>query len=98
MDSKHSLEEQRWVALKWELPESAVSSCVWLTNGEQAAVRPQVEATYLCKSLAVLRVELHRNRVATLGKVRAELRRRSEQNAATRAQLEANPRFAEQHP
>ena len=81
--------EQRWKVLEWQLPESALSACWWLTNPQEGS---SMEASphFLCKSIGILRAEQHRLRVASLGKLREELQRRQEQNRQARAHLEEN--------
>ena len=81
--------EERWKVVEWQLPESALSACWWLTNPLE---RSSMEASphFLCKSIGILRAELHRLRVASLGKLREELQRRREQNRQARAGLEEN--------
>ena len=81
--------EKRWEALEWQLPKSALKKCWWLTNPEE---HNSMEATphFLCKSIAILRAEQHRLRIASLGKLREELQRRQERNRQARALLEEN--------
>ena len=95
--------ERRWTQLSWSLPESTLAACWWLTNAppEDPKAAPDRDLSarpkLLCRSLGVLRVELHQNRVATIAKVRSERQRRRKQNAATELLLKQNPfwkRFA----
>ena len=81
--------EERWKELEWQVPESSLSACWWLTNPQE---RSSTEALphFLCKSIGILRAEQHRQRVASLGKLREELQRRQEQNRRARALLEQN--------
>ena len=98
-----TLAERRWTQLSWSLPESTLAACWWLTNAppEDPKAAPDRDLSarpkLLCRSLGVLRVELHQNRVATIAKVRSERQRRRKQNAATELLLKQNPfwkRFA----
>ena len=69
----------------------------WLTNAPaqdannasegDLSARPKL----LCKSLGVLRAELHQSQVATIAKVRAERQRRRDRNHATERLLKQNP-------
>ena len=92
-----TLAEGRWKRLAWTVPESTLAACWWLTNapaqdGKEAencdlSARPRL----LCKSLGVLRAELHQSQVATIAKVRAERQRRRDRNHATERLLQQNP-------
>ncbi len=84
-----TMQDRRWSELAWSLPETALSPCWWLTNPKDIA-NSEATPRFLNKSIAILRAELHRLRVATLGKTRDELRRRQEQNAQARARLFEN--------
>ena len=91
-----TLAEHRWKRLGWSVPESTLAACWWLTNapaqeGREAencdfSARPRL----LCKSLGVLRAELHQSQVATIPKVRAERQRRRDRNHATERLLQQN--------
>ncbi|MCP3679786.1 MAG: hypothetical protein GY782_05765, partial [Gammaproteobacteria bacterium] len=59
-----SLRERRWEQLQWGLPETSLSQCWWLTS--PSSLDREVAPVFLNKSLAILRAELHRARVATL--------------------------------
>ena len=59
------------------MPESSLQLCWWVVNVDESTDEP---VKLLVKSLAVLRAELHRLRVATMSNVRAELERRSVHN------------------
>ena len=76
--------------LDWRSPDSSLHACWWVTNAHSA---PQEPVRLLVKSLAVLRAELHRTRVATLSSVSAERQRRAVQNSRVRAILESNPQW-----
>ena len=93
LENPGTLQERRWAKLRWQLPETAISACWWLTNvlpdgapSEQLALPPK----FLCKSLSVLRAELHQNHVATMAKIRHERHRRRKINEDTMKLLKAN--------
>ena len=89
LQERGTMVEERWKELEWQVPESSLSACWWLTNPQE---RSSTEALphFLCKSIGILRAEQHRQRVASLGKLREELQRRQEQNRRARALLEQN--------
>ena len=87
-----TMAERKWEHLPWLLPETALSPAWWLTNPD-----PDDDSTatpkFLCKSLGILRGELHRSRVATIPKLLAEQQKRKDLNDATRKQLAGNPEW-----
>jgi len=89
LQERGTMAEERWKSLQWQLPENALSACWWLTNLDQCSSADEVPK-FLCKSIGILRAEQHRLRVASLGKIREELRRRQEQNRQARVCLEEN--------
>ena len=84
-----SLKEQRWedgIALQKPAEES--DRCWFLTN---AGVSDQAqEPTFVCRSVATLRVQLREMRIATTAKIRTEYETRSQRNAEALAVLDAN--------
>ncbi len=89
LEEPGTMRDQRWKELPWRLPETSLSSCWWLTNPqdiEHAEATPHL----LCKSVGVLRAELHRLRVATLAKIRTEVQRRQDRNKEASARLQQN--------
>ncbi len=89
LQDRGTMQDQRWVALTWQVPETALSACWWMTNPQDMACADAVPH-FLCKSIGLLRAELHRLRVATLGKIRDELQRRREKNEEVRSHLGDN--------
>ena len=92
IDAPGTMAERRWEHLPWLLPETALRPAWWLTNpdpDDESAATPK----FLCKSLGILRGELHRSRVATVPKLLAEQQRRKELNDLTRKQLAGNPEW-----
>ena len=89
LEERGTIVDKRWEAVRWQLPESALQKCWWLTNPPEDS---SVEAApqFLCKSIAILRAEQHRLRIASLGKLREELQRRQERNRQARARLGEN--------
>ena len=71
-----TLREQCWRRFNLRQPDGALSPCWWLTNPADAEVSDAMPR-FLCKSLGMLRAERHPTRVATLGKIREEQRRRA---------------------
>ena len=89
LENRGVMREEKWKNLDWQLPESALSSCWWLTNPHDAG-STETSPQLLCKSLGILRASQHRLRVATLAKVRNELSRRRQPNATVREELQGN--------
>jgi len=88
LEDRGTLQARRWEQLAWELPETSLSPCWWLTNLATAALA--AEPSYVNKSLVVMRAELRRTRVATMDGLAAELRRRKEVHDQARHGLETN--------
>ena len=70
-----TLAERRWEQIQFELPESGLAGCWWLTNPTgraPAQTEPEQEdpgvktPKFLWQSLSVLEAELHQTRVATV--------------------------------
>ena len=85
-----TVQDKQFGKLDWRSPDSSLHACWWITNAHSA---PQEPARLLVKSLAVLRAELHRTRVATLSSVSAEIQRRAVHNSRVRTILESNPQW-----
>ena len=83
--------------LQSQLPETTLSACWWLTNAppedpKVAAARDSsVQPKLLCKSLGVLRAELHQNQVTTIAKTRTDRQCLRSQNEAAQQLLQRNP-------
>ena len=92
LQERGTMAQERWKLFEWQLPDSALSACWWLTNPQE---RSSTDASplFLCKSIGILRAEQHRLRVASLGKIREELQRRLEQNKQARTRLEENAQW-----
>jgi len=91
LEDPGTLGDQRWGACPWTLPETSLSACWWLTN---PADDPTASPKMLCRSLLLLRAELHQTRVATLSEIVEERARRGEANAMLRVRLGANPQWS----
>ena len=73
-----TLEERRWRELEWEQPMDEACSCWWVANAYET---DKSQATKLvCRSLAVLRLELQQNRIASTDKLKREWERRLDDN------------------
>ena len=90
-----TLQEQRWSQLPWEVPNSSMDACWWLTNMPMGVVGDIVDMStppkFLCRSLAHLRVELHQSCVATIAKLRLERSHRQSLNTIAAERLRVNP-------
>ena len=74
-----TLEEERWETLHWEEPEKETIPCWWIVNkGDPDKKKPP---SLLARSLALVRVELSHNRVASTSKLRKEHDRREDNNS-----------------
>ena len=91
-----SLAERRWEQVSFQLPESTLAGCWWLTNPFHRAAahdgaeerNPEKETpVFVYRSLAILVAELHQQRVATVAKMSEELRARRERNLELAGQL-----------
>ncbi len=91
-----TLAERRWEQVSFQLPESALAGCWWLTNPFHRAAahdgaeerNPEKETpVFVYRSLAILVAELHQQRVATVAKMSEELRARRERNLELAGQL-----------
>jgi len=89
LQERGTMVEERWRELEWQVPESSLSACWWLTNPQECGSKEALPH-FLCKSIGILRAEQHRQRVASLGKLREELQRRQEQNRRACALLRQN--------
>ena len=57
--------EKRWEKLAWLLPDNTLDPCWWLVR--LGSINDSEHAPkFLCRSLGVMRAELHRSRVATI--------------------------------
>eukprot|EP00973_Karenia_brevis_P094505 12422828-Karenia_brevis.AAC.1 len=74
-----TLAERIWERCPWSKPPDETCSCWWIANA--ADVDRSRPVQLICKSLAVLRLEVHASRCATSGKLRQEKERRTENNA-----------------
>ena len=78
-ESPGTLQERVWERCPWARPPDETASCWWIAN---AADQDRTQLVKLvCRSLAVLRLELHASRCATSPKLRQEWERRAENNA-----------------
>eukprot|EP00974_Lingulodinium_polyedra_P008726 834639-Lingulodinium_polyedra.AAC.1 len=59
-------QDRRWEKMQWRLPAGAMDVCWWVAGIAPYTKEP---TALLAKSLAVLRAELHRLRVATMSTV-----------------------------
>ena len=73
-----TLEERVWERCPWAKPPDETASCWWIANAADLDRTQPVKL--VCKSLVVLRLELHASRCATSIKLRQEWERRVENN------------------
>lgn len=78
-ESPGSLRERVWERCPWAMPPDETASCWWIANAADPDRDQQIKL--VCRSLAVLRLELHASRCATSAKLRQEWERRAENNA-----------------
>ena len=78
-ESPGTLEERLWKRLKWDWPADETEVLWWVANfGEEDKTK---EVKLICRSLACMRMELHKARLATSAKLRAEWDKRLDKNA-----------------
>ena len=70
---------RRWSLLNWLRPADETASCWWVANA--AEIEGEAPVKLVCRSLHVLRLELHATRRASSVKLRQERERRLENNA-----------------
>ena len=64
-----TLEERLWRRYKWAWPENETESCWWIVNyGADEDMTKEVK--FICRSMAFVKMELHRSRHATSAKLR----------------------------
>lgn len=78
-ESPGTLEEHLWKRLKWQWPEDETQTCWWVANLDEDDKTKEAKLT--CRSLACLRIELCKTRLATTEKLRNEWEKRLENNA-----------------
>ena len=74
-----TLQERIWERCPWTGPANETESCWWIANASE--IDKSQELKLVCKSLAILRLELQAKRCATSAKLRQEYERRVEDNA-----------------
>eukprot|EP00973_Karenia_brevis_P096384 12431531-Karenia_brevis.AAC.1 len=74
-----TLSEKVWERCPWTKPADETASCWWVANAAETDKTQKVKL--ICRSLTVLRLDLHSNRCATTTKLRQERERRLENNA-----------------
>ena len=79
LDAPGTLEEARWKALLWEEPEKETVPCWWLVNPQEPDKKKP--PSLLNRSLALVRIELSQNKVASTSKLRREFEKRTENNS-----------------
>ena len=78
-DNLGTLQERFWERCQWTRPATETESCWWIANASEVDRSQRLKL--VCKSLAVLRLELQAKRCATSAKLRQEYERRVETNA-----------------
>ena len=83
-----TIAERKWAELNWLRPADETAPCWWVANAADAEGETPVKL--VCRSLQVLRLELHATRLASSTKLRQEWERRVEGNARAVDVLESN--------
>ena len=82
------LEERLFKRLKWEWPADETEALWWVANYGDADQTKEVKL--ICRSMACIKMELHKARLATSSKLRAEWENRLENNSRAVDELNTN--------
>ena len=82
-----TLSDKKWLSISWKMPPKETAPCWWLVNPHGEETKPP---SFLCRSLACIRLELKSNRVASATSLRQTYERRSEDNAKAAVVLRQN--------